>query len=847
MKKSLQTFVAIVVMISIATHLKSQQSLPYDLIQTDGLITKSDLQPVAKTAVHPVALRALQRGEKKGEFSKVSYSFASNVKLMPSLKTNIQIMRDGVAKIRNFTPHPDTIYVDADENSDLVFRALPLTGNEVALLRPSFSSVFSNFTIEQEEIKLTLANTTDCVVANPVSSKTNQDYNISFRFDSIEFVLDSTKNGDKITVTLDGLIQLTNPTIEGKYTKNNGYRLVFKAAEKADLKIISTMKFSKEYKKLLWGTEVKIKDLGRCDLGLFLLIKANGEIRLVAEVNQAFNIAVGVHGSTNYYYPGNISHISDIETICEANVDIYSKMTVFAGLRCTAKLKIKSFNVLDLYVDGGAEATVETENSSLVADVGLRTKSAGKVFSYKFTLFDKYYSLWKYKTPDMAGYDMIIHEACAFGDFVAGEIHSKTSSGKHPYKGNLFIVLQKQNNTTTEYITQTNENGVFVAKNIPLKNGDKVRIKLPNVANLSNALNATIPFSEIKLYAADYFNGSASGFVAGSKSDWYNLASQQNIAQQGRVSPILKTRTNLSKNVTSISQSDILKKMNEFKNNIISYKGPVEFITRDKYQKVVLKSPTINPQSTRSTVPVAESVKLNLNKGRINTPLGMFNIDGLQFKPNQEVKARIEIEGFTIESDWIETEGLMISGIEHIDWTITRGASGETYRAENSFVLISPIRNDKVPEGEIRMLKGVDVPHTTLKTAQKLNEFPEAQKAVVFFDVTTSLHPLGENSGTAIASSNNWLKSIPYLTNADALNPAKNGKHPFELISFKLKGEEIGYKLFVDICSICENGSIPRKINNLQSTKPGTLLQPDIVQPINEPVKQPSIGGGRIR
>lgn len=834
-------------MFTIALHLKSQQLIPFDLIQTDGLITKTDLQPVAKTSVHPVALRAMQKGEKKGEFSKVSYSFAPNVKMVPSLKNNIQLMRDGVAQVRDFTPHPDTIYVDADESSELVFRAIPLADAEITLFRPNFSTVFSDFSIEQEEIKLTLANTTDCAVANPVSTTTNQDYNISFRFDSIEFVLDSAKNGDKITVTLDGLIELMNPTIEGKYTKNNGYRLVFKAAEKADLKIISAMKFSKEYKQLLWGTEVKIKDLGRCDLGLYLLIKSNGEIRLVSEVNQAFNMALGVHGSTNYYFPGNIKHISDIESFCETNVDIYSKMTVFAGLRCTAKLKVKSYDVLDMYVDGGAEATVETENSSLVADVGLRTKSAGKVFSYKFTLFDKYYSLWKYKTPDLAGYEMIIHEACAYGDYVAGEIRKKTSSGAVPYKGNLKLIVQKANNSVAEFSAQTNDDGVFIARNVPLVKGDKVRIKLPDVQNMSNAVNTTIPFGEIKLYAADYYNGSAAGFVAGSKSEWYKLASQQTTSATAKNVIPGRAKPGMSQNVAAVSQSNILKRLSEFKNSIISYKGPVEFITRDKYNKVVLNTPAVNLPPKTGMRAVAEPVKINVNKSVINTPFGMFDIKGLQFKPNQEVKARIEIEGFEIESDWVETEGLMISGIEHVDWIYKYGASGELYKAENSFVLISPIRSDKVPEGEVRILKGVDVPHASLRTVQTLNAFPEAKKAVVFFDVTATLHPLGDNTGTAIAMSNNWETSIPYWAQGEALNPAKNGKHPFELVSYKYKDEEIGYKLFIDKCNTCEKGNLPERINNLQNSKPGTLMNPNAVQPAQAPVKQPTTGGVRKR
>ncbi|MGO0569939.1 hypothetical protein ACTMI8_23355, partial [Escherichia coli] len=52
------------------------------------------------------------------------------------------------------------------------------------------------------------------------------------------------------------------------------------------------------------------------------------------------------------------------------------------------------------------------------------------------------------------------------------------------------------------------------------------------------------------------------------------------------------------------------------------------------------------------------------NKGYVNnSPLGLFEIKNLEFSPNERVKAVIEIEGFTIESDWVQTDGLLVSEI----------------------------------------------------------------------------------------------------------------------------------------------------------------------------------------
>lgn len=824
----------------------AQQSNHTDLTLTEGIIRVTDVKQTSKPAVHPIAAKALQRGEARGEFKKATYTLAPNVKKMQGLKNSINMKTDGILEKSVFTPHPDTIYFDTDANSELIFRASPINNQQMLMTRPSFSSVFSDINIEQEEVRITLANTTDCAITNPTSSGRNDDYAINFRFDSVKYVIDSTKNGDKITVTLNGEIKLTNPRIEGKYTKNNGYRLVFKAAEQADLNVISTMKFSKEYKKLLWGTEVKITDLGKCDLGLFLLINANGEIKITAEIHQAFNMELGVHGSTCYYFPTSIRHIAEMEHYCDVNVDIYTKMKMFTGLRCTAKLKVKSYDVLDMYVDGGGEGTVETNNDKLIADIGLRTKSGGKIFSQKFTLFDKYYSLWKYQTPDFAGYQMTIHEACAYGDYVVGEIHKKGSSSTDPYVGALTVIVEHANNTNHQYNAQTNNNGLFVVKNIPLKNGDQVKIKLPGLNNPSSAIRTTIPFTEIGLFAADYYAGSAHGMVAGAKSEWYKIATQPtSSAHIQQATTIGSAQQTKNLNVASVSKSDILKRMNDFKNSVITYRGPIEFITRNNVARASIG--TVTTRSSNRTIGAqADTKNTGSNKGTVNSPLGMFNISGLKFDPGQEVKARIELEGFMIESDWIETEGLMISNIEHENYRQSSGASGEIYAADRSFVIISPIRSESTPTGTMRIMKGVDVAHASLRSTTNIAEFPEAKKAVQFFDQTSTLQAVDGYRGTAIASTQSWSVAIPYTAPAEALNPAKNGKHPFELVSFRYNNVELGYQLFINECSGCKPGNAVNAVQKIQSQKPATLFQ-NIVIPQTAPVTQPRIGGGLSR
>ena len=103
-------------------------------------------------------------------------------------------------------------------------------------------------------------------------------------------------DNDSLTVTLVGSIQLTNPRVEGKYSKNSGYRLVFLASEQVDMKIYTSMTLNKESKTPIWGTEIKMSDLGKCEIGLFILATMEGKLTLAVEIHQGVNVAMGAKG-----------------------------------------------------------------------------------------------------------------------------------------------------------------------------------------------------------------------------------------------------------------------------------------------------------------------------------------------------------------------------------------------------------------------------------------------------------------------------------------------------------------------------------------------------------------------
>ncbi|MEZ5020194.1 MAG: hypothetical protein R2756_08740 [Bacteroidales bacterium] len=192
-----------------------------------------------------------------------------------------------------------------------------------------------------------------------------------------------------------------------------------------------------------------------------------------------------------------------------------------------------------------------------------------------------------------------------------------------------------------------------------------------------------------------------------------------------RLLSLLRSRLPFS-GLRSGAAHEAVRRIEEFRNSLTVYRGPIEFITQ---ASPVVISGTAPVQGTRTTGQQASTAKPQPNRGTVNSPVGLFSVSGLSFEPGQKVRARINVEGFTVESDWIETEGLLVSVIESevIEKSIRPG--NETLSSSNSFVVVSALRSEKSPSGVVRMLKGADAPHGSLLAAQPVPEFPDAGKA----------------------------------------------------------------------------------------------------------------------
>ncbi|MCK7536569.1 MAG: hypothetical protein MZV63_39100 [Marinilabiliales bacterium] len=127
------------------------------------------------------------------------------------------------------------------------------------------------------------------------------------------------------------------------------------------MKIYTSMKLKEEVKTPIWGTEIKMSDLGKCEVGLFILATLEGQVTLAVEIHQGIEMAMGASGGTFWYVPTSIRNISTIDSWCDIGYNVTSQMKAFVGFQCTANLKVKGYNALDVYVNGGMEGTVTTD------------------------------------------------------------------------------------------------------------------------------------------------------------------------------------------------------------------------------------------------------------------------------------------------------------------------------------------------------------------------------------------------------------------------------------------------------------------------------------------------------
>ncbi|WP_319479381.1 hypothetical protein [uncultured Draconibacterium sp.] len=792
-----------------------------------SVVRKIDFQP-EKTQLSPVALRAIQQGEVAGEFKGVREEFTSKVKMLtPAQKAAVQqgMKSDGVVNtvdLATFSPNPENIYVDPA--SDLVMQFAPVADGELMVLQPQLNMVFEEFTIPDQEVGLTLANTSETMPNTDVkSTKSGNNYDMVMEFDSTTFEVQ--ENGVTMKVALVGSIAFANPRIEGHYSKNNGYKFVFKTGEQINMKVYAEMKYKKEIEEPIWGFKIKAGDYGQVDLGVFMVIDLEGKVNLEVRVDQGFEIEAGLRGNTTYYFPTGIRPVIEVNNWCDIDYTMAGEIKAFAGVKCKTKLKVKGYKVLEVSAKTGMEGKVETDGKHLVADIGMRMKINANALSKNFTLLDKYYSFFQTRELDYGNYKMEILEACAYGDYVVG--HIETIDSHQPYTGNLSVSLQKANGSSVDFPCTSNNDGYFAIRNVPMKKGDKVAIKIPGVANLSEAISPSIPFNEIKLMYADYYTNKVNGMIAGKVSQYKHLLpSQGNNANAAAIAAINQTNPAINSSVL-IQHNNIQKLINNFKNSIVAYKGEVSVNVRNlPVATPIGASNNSESKSTKNAVrtipkpvsavkfkaPVSASKAVNStkhlknNSTTVSSPLGIFTINNIDLKPGDKVQAKAIIEGFEVKSEWLITDGLLVTPIATEELTSSMEPRRKTVSAKQSVAIVSALRSNLAPTGKVHMVLGQDMIHDAIaQPYSQVSGFNQLKKPFLWFDKQTDLVPIPNSNGVSLAKTGEWSAGVNYTGIPNEFSPFATGSHAFEMVSYNYEEMEVGIKSYQEECPGCKS------------------------------------------
>ncbi len=818
--------------------------------------------------IHPVALKAIQKGLKPAEFKNVQVTYSNNVTFINTKLKSIlpELFKQPVIDIHHLQQaniQPGKIYIDPE--TDLVFKPVKVTKDTVVFVKPVFDEVFKDIKLPRQSAKFNLANTdytlSNTKVEDGYDEKGNYLMKMEFN-DTLYHLSKKIKKGSSTTqieldVHLNGFIGITDPVLTAEYSKNGGYVFTVNVKEDLDIETITQSTLEEKVAFPIWGYDIPMEDYGSCKIGIFLVFEANGEVNLKISVDQGVDLTAGVQGDTYYFIPSSMNPVFDMDRHFDLNYEINGKLKAFAGMDVTAAMEFKGYDIMNLRARGGAEGLIEYKNgdeSKFKAELGARFlvdgKFEAKYYKKKFELYNKYYLLWKKEAKNYSSYIMNVYEADAYYDRVWGSVYKVENNDTIASSNNhVKIKVTHPNGASIVYNAITDDKGIFAKENIPLKKGDLVYIKAEGSPNYTDAFDVNIPFTKIDLIYADYYTNTLVGSVNSSIS-YFPRSTKSNTQQKiGNITMPAGIIHSVEKPLLSTIKNPHIKITPELFKNAITYKGDIHVVTEPVARQVDLKLPAINTgdqpnkadpkkraiqlkklnKFNTKPVKIKEIPKNIFTKKVTNLPFGMFRVEGVDIKPGDKVKARINIDGFVLESDYIFSDGLVISPIEHVN--LKGGPSSPVIQADDSYVVINAFRSNKTPQGNVHMIAGIDMKHhSPVQTMPmqnieipKLKEIPQAQHPLVFFNVNKDLHPLAGHPGFAKADTGPWKVKNIYYSKKNILQLGGMDGHRFMYVGYPYDGRWTGIKYYQEKCSICS--SVLSRINNKQKKPNNTQLQ----------------------
>jgi len=528
---------------------------------------------------------------------------------------------------------PGKIYVDPFSLLSLEF--VTGEGGFLHLLLPDDEKIVEEISIPEQTVFLNEANITRItqginVAAYKMKSGTIERSGFNFYFDERKTIPGYDQDGKRIEVVLKGSLNVDSPVIEVKYTKDNGYKFIFFASQKADIQAELIAQLKKEIKIPLYDFTIPAKGC-KITIGFFLVLGVDGRISLEYSVEQSASVRAGLQGDTSCYLPTSLNTVKEVSFAftpknLSLSSDVKGESSILAEIAfdILGKGKVVLDNKIGILLEAKASVQDSSRDCLSIKGDGF-AKINGRV---KVKSFDKSKTIYEYKYPlfnyikERSGiYNIEISDACAYRDIIKGSIVEK-GTGK-PY-ASKEIQLKVTGFSGSEKVLNafTDKSGFFI-KSYDLKKGDQVRVKIPGNSNAwTYPREATFPFNHVVVEAADYISNKVNGYVCSSEQGALNY--------NGYVSLFIER----SNNIPLHYEEDI-------------------------------------------SLPVDYTIKL-----RAQCSGGVFQLQGVDLRPYDKVYALLERDGFAFYSNKVEADGITVS--------VDGGYLQEAHRlsSSNSFVIL---------------------------------------------------------------------------------------------------------------------------------------------------------------
>lgn len=550
MKKLLSLFLSVLIILTTFSIPVNATSVPVDtlpIIADTSMVTRDPF------IFNPPLPKYDWGGLQPAKLTGVQYQLADNVVRVNSDLTE-SISRTGFLnedKIKTATGatrvKPGTVFVDFENKASYQVASLPEKTNDqyngyVPVVKPSFRSVFKDFKIPVQNVKLNTANIshfendTDKFrkkpgqtyvmsydsTLDPIKPTHLKDPMAEFYFPKDTTVSGTTPSGGHVSVTVNGYLGIGDMYLNGDYSAS-GYEFYFSVTEEMQLQVVAAATLNEEIRIPILGVDIGFdNDVGSIAGGLFLVVGVNGQFTIKMEARQWTTInKAGLKGKNFLGIPYTIRPLFEMGD-SGFNLDSRFNGAVDGYIKGGALLELSLFG-LDLI---GAGAFAGMGASSVVSGDYIETDLYGLLQAYvKFLGKTKHIVNWQpnimhKRQMNTAGYQVTFKEACAYRDEVWGMLeydYGSLGGYKREPDKEFYLVVQDLEGKEKEYQGNTDANGDFHVSNVDLRKDYKVYLRLePKLGGepvKSEAITPTFPFNKVVLLESDFFNDYVKGYV----------------------------------------------------------------------------------------------------------------------------------------------------------------------------------------------------------------------------------------------------------------------------------------------------------------------------------------------